>query len=73
MRDPILRRELKKFIRERYPTFLDLRDEELRWSEKEERPQCTVPTSQLSQEVAVSSSLCFTADEGEARINYHAL
>ena len=53
VRYPLLRKELKKFIREKQPTFLDLREEALRWSEEEERPQRTVPRAPLSQEVAV--------------------
>ena len=55
LRDPFLRKELKKFIRERQPAFLDLRDEALRWSEEEERPQRTVPKPSISQEVAVDT------------------
>ncbi|KAL9972773.1 hypothetical protein ACROYT_G019142 [Oculina patagonica] len=52
VRDPLLRKEPKKFIRERQPAFLDLREEALRWSEEEERPQRTLPRPQSSQEVA---------------------
>ena len=55
MRDPFLRKELKKFIRERQPTFLDLREEALRWSEEEERPQHSMPKPSISQEVAVDT------------------
>ncbi|XP_078367332.1 uncharacterized protein LOC144651271 [Oculina patagonica] len=51
VRDPFLRKELKKFIRERQPPFLDLREEALRWSEEEERPQRIMPRPQPSQEV----------------------
>ena len=36
VRDPFLRKELKKSIRERQPTFLDLREKALHWSEEEE-------------------------------------
>ena len=39
VRDPLLMKELKKFIRERQPKFLVLREEALHWSEEEERPQ----------------------------------
>ena len=63
VRDPFLRKELKKFIREHQPAFLDLREEALRWSEEEERPQCARPP--LSQEVAADipdeSSQCSAA------------
>lgn len=52
VRDPFLRKELKKLIRECQPAFLDLREEALRWSEEEERPQRTMPRPQSSQEVA---------------------
>ena len=38
VRDPFLQKELKRFIRECSPSFLDLREEALCWSE-EERPQ----------------------------------
>lgn len=39
VRDGVLRKELRKFIRE-HPstTFLDIREEALRWSEEEEKP-----------------------------------
>jgi len=63
VRDPFLRKELKKFIRERQPAFLDLREEPLRWSEEKERPQRARPP--LSQEVAADipdeSSQCSAA------------
>ena len=55
VRDPFLRKELKKFIRERNPPFLDLREEALRWSEEEERPQRSTPRPPLSQEVSVDT------------------
>ena len=52
VRDPLLMKELKKFIRERQPKFLVLREEALHWSEEEERPQRTTPRPPSSQEVA---------------------
>jgi len=52
VRDPFLRKELKKFIRKRQPTFLVLVEEALRWSEEEKRPQRTMPRPPSSQEVA---------------------
>ena len=55
VRDPFLRKELKKFIRERNPPFLDLREEALRWSEEEERPQRSTPRPPLSQEVSIDT------------------
>ena len=55
VRDPFLRKELKKFIRERNPPFLDLREEALRWSEEEERPQQSTPKPPLSQEESVDT------------------
>lgn len=56
VRDPFLRKELKKLIRERQPTFLDVREEALRWSEEEERPHRTMPKPPLSQEVAADTT-----------------
>ena len=54
VRDPFLRKQLKKFIRERNLSFFDLREETLCWSE-EERPQRSMPRPPLSQEVSVGT------------------
>ena len=45
VRDPFLRKEMKNFIRE----------EALRWSEEQERPQRSTPRPPLSQEVSVDT------------------
>ncbi|XP_068701259.1 uncharacterized protein [Montipora foliosa] len=55
VRNPFLQKELKKFIRERNPSFLDLREKALRWSEEKERPQRSTPRPPLSQEVSVDT------------------
>lgn len=55
VRDPFLQKELKKFIKECDPSFLDLREEALRWSEEEERPQRIMPRTPLSQEVSTAA------------------
>ena len=60
VRDPFLQKELKKFIRKCNPSFLDLREEALHWSEEEERPQRVMPRFkkyQLPQLKALSAML----------------
>ena len=58
-------KELKKFIRESNPSFFDLREEALCWSEEEERPQRSRSRPPLSQEVSADTpessqcSACF--------------
>ena len=53
VRDGMLRKELRKFLRE-HPsvTFLDVREEALRWTEEEEKPGRT-PHDSASREVVV--------------------
>ena len=60
VRDPFLQKDLKKFIRKCNPSFLDLREEALHWSEEEERPQRVMPRfkkHQLPQLKALSAML----------------
>ena len=56
VRDTLLRRELKKFIRE-HPdlTFLDVREEALRWSEEEDKP---IRAAHDSSSHEVATDLC---------------
>ena len=55
VRDPFLRKELKRFIRECNPSFLDLREGALCQSDEEERPQQIMPRPLLSQEISVAT------------------
>ena len=59
VRDRILWKELRKFIRE-HPsiTFLDVREEALRWSEEEEKPWRSTHESREVMSDVVESKEC---------------